>query len=170
MRNISACFILLSILLSSCVQSQPVITTFILIRHAEKDNDGTKDPGLSAEGISRAEDLAKVLGETQIDAIYSTPYKRTTSTVAPLAAAKNLITEHYEAMKGGELDKIFSTHKGGTVVLSGHSNTTPWVANYFTGQEYADFDDADYDNLIIISIVEKGNARATWLNYGKKTP
>ncbi len=170
MKRLTLIIALVSILASGCAQQQPPITTFILVRHAEKANDGSKDPSLSEEGDQRAIELANVLGTTSVDAIYSTPFRRTESTVAPLAAAKSVKVATYQAMKGEEMDKIFNMHRGGTVVLSGHSNTTPWVASYFTGKEYPDFDDADYDNLIVLSIVEKGNAKAVWLNYGRPTP
>lgn len=163
-------FALLSMMLFSCAQTQSTITTIILVRHAEKADDGTKDPGLTEEGQARAAELARVMKETKIDAIYSTPYKRTQNTVQPLANAKGLKLISYEPMKAEEMDKLLAERKGGTIIISGHSNTTPWVANYFLGSEvYADFKDSDYDNVIILSIIEKGNAKATLINYGKST-
>jgi hypothetical protein len=44
------------------------------------------------------------------------------------------------------------------------------VANYFLGAEtYPDFKDSDYDNIMVLSVIEKGNAIVTWLNYGVAT-
>lgn len=166
MKKIFLACSLLSLLLVGCAQPQ-TITTFILVRHAEKADDGTKDPSLTADGAIRANELARVLSDAKIDAIYSTAYKRTRETVEPTAKAKGLSILAYESMKGDEMDRIFNAHKGGTVLISGHSNTTPWVVNYFLGKEtYPDFEDSDYDNIIVLSIVEKGNAKVTWLNYG----
>lgn len=154
-------------LLSGCEQPQNEITTLILMRHAEKDNDGTKDPGLTEEGRSRAQELVKILGDTKIDAIYSTAYKRTNATVEALAISKALSVVSYDPMNGAEMDKILQKFNGGTVILCGHSNTTPWVANYFLGrEELTDFKDSDYDNLILLSVVAKGNAKLTWFTYG----
>ncbi|MEQ8425205.1 MAG: phosphoglycerate mutase family protein [Cyclobacteriaceae bacterium] len=160
--------------LVSCTQPQKTepqnVTTFILVRHAEKADDGTNDPGLTDEGTARANALTQLLGSTKVDAIYSTPFKRTTETVEPLAKEKNLTIQNYSPMKGEEMDKMLSDNKGGTIVISGHSNTTPWVANYFSGEnKISDFKDSDYDNILIVSIVEKGNAKVTWINYGKPT-
>lgn len=163
-------FALLSMMMFSCAQTQNTITTFILVRHAEKADDGTKDPGLTEEGQARAAELVRMLQETKIDAIYSTPYKRTQNTVQPLANTKGQKLISYEPMKAEVMDKILAEQKGGTVIISGHSNTTPWVANYFLGSEvYADFKDSDYDNMIILTIIEKGISKATLINYGKPT-
>lgn len=171
MKRIALSFVLLYLAFSCSTQSQNTITTFILVRHAEKADDGTKNPDLTEAGGQRASELARVLDDVKIDAIYSTAYQRTQNTVKPLAETKKRKIISYNAMKADEMDKILEAHKGGTVVIAGHSNTTPWVANYFLGREtYSDFKDADYDNIIILSIIEKGNARATLLNYGKPTP
>lgn len=175
MRKTILASVLLSVLFVGCTQpphqqEPPTITTFILVRHAEKADDGTKDPPLTDDGAIRANDLVKLLHETKIDAIYSTPYKRTQETVTPIAVAKGLSVLSYEPMKGEEMDSLLNTHAGGTVLISGHSNTTPWVANYFLGAEsFPDFNDSDYDNIMVLSIVEKGNAKVTWLNYGTTT-
>jgi len=141
-------------------------TTFILVRHAEKVTDGSKDSELSDAGKARALLLAKLLKEVKVDAIYSTDFKRTQSTVAPLAMSKGLTIMSYDAMKGEVIDQMASKFPGGTLVVCGHSNTTPWTANYLLGKEqYKDFDDGDYDNVLIIDVIEKGRAKVTWLTY-----
>ncbi|HRK55295.1 MAG TPA: phosphoglycerate mutase family protein [Cyclobacteriaceae bacterium] len=172
MKKTILVFALFSVIFIGCTNTPTpqTITTFILVRHAEKADDGTKDPPLTPDGKIRADELAKVLKETNLDAIYSTAFKRTQETVAPTANSKSLSVLAYEAMKGDEMDRILKTHKGGTVLISGHSNTTPWVANYFLGNEaYPDFIDSDFDNILIVSILEKGNASVTWMSYGMPT-
>ena len=52
--------------------AQQTITTFILTRHAEKGDDGTKDPDLTQAGNERAQSLVRLLKNTKVDAIYST--------------------------------------------------------------------------------------------------
>ncbi|CAN5346128.1 hypothetical protein BH09BAC3_BH09BAC3_08200 [soil metagenome] len=147
---------------------QQQITTLILLRHAEKGNDGSTDPDLSEVGKVRAESLVKLFNKTKIDAIYSTSYKRTKGTVALLAKAKSLTIEGYNPSKMEDIDAILQKYKGGTVVVVGHSNTTPAVANYLTGRkdEYPAFDDSEYGNMLIVSIVEKGrDVKVVWLSY-----
>jgi 2,3-bisphosphoglycerate-dependent phosphoglycerate mutase len=157
--------IALAISVQSFAQSQ--ITTFILVRHAERGEDGTKDPDISEEGKKRASRLAEMLSKTSIAAIYSTAYKRTRNTVAPLAGAKGLEVLHYEPLKGEAIDKMLQDHAGQTVVISGHSNTIPWTANYLTGNnELKDFADNDYTNFLVVSVLKKGTStNVTWLTY-----
>lgn len=174
MKKLTLPLIIGCVLLVGCSQPQKTVpqkmTTLILVRHAEKVDDGTKDPGLTEDGVDRANALVDMFGATKIDAIYSTPLKRTQGTVEPLSKLKGLSIQDYKPMNGEDMDKILEDHNGGTVFISGHSNTTPWVANYFLGtQELSDFADSDYDNLIILSVLEKGNAKLAWLTYGKKT-
>jgi 2,3-bisphosphoglycerate-dependent phosphoglycerate mutase len=147
--------------------AQNSITTFILLRHAEKATDGTKDPDLTEVGKKRAKSLGKLLASTKIDAIYSTNFKRTQNTVAPLAQAHSISILNYDGAKMEEIDAMLAKFNGGTIVLSGHSNTTPAIVNYLTShkEEFKTFDDADYGNLIIVSVVRKGEAKVTWLRY-----
>lgn len=147
--------------------SQKKITTFILLRHAEKGSDDPKDPELKPEGVERANRVVKMLGKTSVDAIYSTTFKRTRNTVAPLAKEKGLEVLTYEAFKVQEIEKMLEKHAGGTVVISGHSNNIPWIANLLIGkEELKDYDDGDYGNILIVSVVEKGKvAKVTWLSY-----
>ena len=73
-----------------CVsQDVPAQTkTIILVRHAEKADATSQDPELSAEGKLRADRLVKVGGKYKPGAFYSTNFKRTRDTLAPLAAKR----------------------------------------------------------------------------------
>lgn len=142
-------------------------TTFLLVRHAEKDNDGTEDPGLKTEGIARVSRLSKLLEQTQIDAFYSTNFKRTRQTVEPLASERTLPVQLYESFSVNEIEKMLSRHKGGTILICGHTDNIPWTANLLTGmQEYKDYEDSEYGILLIVSVVEKGTAaKVTRLDF-----
>jgi 2,3-bisphosphoglycerate-dependent phosphoglycerate mutase len=118
-------------------------TTFILVRHAEKEATGT-DPGLTKEGEERAESLVKLLEKQNIDAIYSTNFNRTKNTIKPLAESKGLEVQLYE--KQPDITRL-----KGTVVICGHSNTIPALANLLIGKEqFETFDDKDFGNILII--------------------
>src|SRR5882762_5377478 len=99
-------FLLFAFLLSLSSFSQKPITTIILVRHAEKGDDGTKDPELTDAGKQRAESLAKLLSKAKVDAIYSTAFKRTQNTVTPLAQQKGLTIETYNPSKLEEIDAL----------------------------------------------------------------
>lgn len=124
-------------------------TTFILVRHAEKEANGAdpKDPNLTSEGEARAMALVKLLEMQDIDAIYSTNFNRTRNTVKPLAESKKLEVQTYD--KQPDIEKLKS--KGGTIVICGHSNTIPALANLLIGKDqFKAFDDNDFGNILII--------------------
>jgi broad specificity phosphatase PhoE len=162
-------FIILFVVFSTAVVAQEkAITTFILVRHAEKDlTQSTNDPDLSAEGKSRATRLGEIFKKADIAALYSTPYKRTQQTLEPLAKLLSLSVVSYQAMVKEDIDLMIQKHAGKTVLLSGHSNTIPHVINYLIGEEkYKPFTDDDYGNIVIVSFVERGkNAKVMWLRY-----
>ena len=147
--------------------AQEQLTTFILVRHGEKADDGSKDPDLSEEGRARAIHLAEMLSKTSIQAIYSTSFKRARNTVSPLAQAKSLEVLSYEPLKADPLDKMLKDHAGGTVVISGHSNTVPWTVNYLIGKDQLkNFADDDYKNFLVVTVLKKGSVtNITWLTY-----
>ena len=74
-------FVLLIIFAATTFQlsAQNEVTTFILVRHAEKGKDDPRDPNLNEEGIKRAQALNTLLAQADVAALYSSPYKRTKS-------------------------------------------------------------------------------------------
>lgn len=159
----------LSFAFQACGQKENEFTTFILVRHAEKATDGTDNPGLTEGGNQRAVALARMLNETKVDAVYSTKFKRTMNTAGPLCEEKKLTIQNYNAFKGEEIEKMLTDLKGQTIVMIGHSNSIPWTANYLLGKEvYPNFEDSDYDNVMVLTVLERGRANVTWLNYGSK--
>jgi len=104
-------FVLLVVINNVAFTQEKAITTFILIRHAEKDlTQSTNDPDLSTEGKSHAARLVGVLMKTDIQAIYSTPFRRTQQTVEPLATAKAVQVIAYQANKTDEIDNMLKQH------------------------------------------------------------
>lgn len=152
---------------TALAQESP-ITTFILVRHAEKNlNQSAHDPDLSAIGKERAAKLAEMLKQTQIDAVYSTEFIRTRQTVERIAQLRSLPVVSYQATVKEDLDIMLQKHKGQTIVVSGHSNTIPHVINYLIGEEkYKPFSDDEYGNIIVVSLTERGkNTKVVWLKY-----
>ena len=142
-------------------------TTFILVRHAEKVADGTKNPALTEAGIMRANKLLELFESADISAIYSTDFDRTQMTVAPLATAMdmNILSYGWNDPKG-LLSELLSKHSGGTIVISGHSNTTPVLANLLLGkQRLEQFDDADHSNILVVTTSELGKGKLLHLRF-----
>lgn len=160
---------ILILFLSFVVQakSQTTITTFIIVRHAEKGSDGSDDPDLKPEGLERAKKLASLLTNTKVDAVFSTRYKRTKNTVVPTASEKKLEVQIYDAVKADFIDGLLSRYAGQTILVGGHSNTVPQLVNLLMGtDEYKTFPDSEYGNLFIVSVVEREkSAKVTILHY-----
>jgi phosphohistidine phosphatase SixA len=165
MKRLLFLFLLTTHIVLSQTPDNAKPTTFILIRHAEKGLDGTNDPPLSDEGSKRASRLLETLKNTSVTAIYSSNYKRTKNTVVPLAQAKGLEIKIYEPMKEDEIKQIINNNKGGTVVICGHSNTTPWTSNFLTGEKMENFNDSEYGTILIVTFWEFGRTSLTRLNY-----
>lgn len=165
MKKIFLLLVLGFITLSSAV-AQESLTTFILVRHAEKGTNDPRNPDLSEVGKARAEKLKTVLAATEIAAIYSTPYKRTEQTVAPIAEQLGLNVQGYSPSNMDLVVDVLKAHKGKTVLVSGHSNTTPVVANYLLGAEKFEWlKEDEYDKIFIVTISDIGKGTVNVLSY-----
>ncbi len=127
-------------------------TTYYLVRHAEKQSDGTHDPALTEAGVARAQKIAKVLKGVKLNAIYSTDYKRTRSTAAPVAAQTGLEVVLYDPRQGAFETFIASLKElEGNILVVGHSNTTPVVAGVLSGQTLPELHEHQYDHMYIVT-------------------
>lgn len=132
--------------------------TVILLRHAEKDKaeeESSLDPNLSAEGRARAERLAGVIGGYEPEAIFSSAFKRTRNTVAPLASRgeMRMMAQYYDHRNLKEIADLVMQGKYRRVVIVGHNSTTPALANLLIGQEkYKALGEDEYDKIWIVKI------------------
>lgn len=129
------------------------ITTYYLIRHAEKDRSdkSVKNPHLTNKGLTRAKNWANTLKHVPFNAVYSTDYFRTLETAQPLAENKELKIIIYNP-RSLDIKKFKKETKGKTVLIVGHSNTTPMLVNMLLGKKkYNYIDDANNSNLYIVS-------------------
>ncbi len=133
-------------------------TTIYLIRHAEKQDD-TKNTDLSAEGFERAENWKKYFEDIKIDAFYSSGFQRARHTCQPMAFSRDKSISIYKNHLM-DLKKILQKHKGGTVLIVGHSNRIPTFINNLLGEEkYPEILEPEFGNLYIIK--EIGNEIST---------
>ncbi len=143
--------------LASCAQApseEQITTTYFFIRHAEKDlsDPSNKNPTLTEEGKTRAQEWAKSLTETKVDLVFSTNYDRTLQTAEPIAKSQGIEVSLYDPRKLNDSDFQQKT-KGKTSVVVGHSNTTPSFVNKIIGKEkYSSLDEKNYSTLYIIKV------------------
>ncbi|WP_432411269.1 SixA phosphatase family protein [Rasiella sp. SM2506] len=135
---------------------ESTLTTYYLIRHAEKDRNIADNPGLMAIGKERATHWANFFKDIPLEAVYSTDYNRTKETAAPIAKNKSLTVLLYNP------DKLYDTEfqeatKGKNVLIVGHSNTTPSLVNTILGEnKYPPISDTENAMLYKVVVSEKG--------------
>jgi phosphohistidine phosphatase SixA len=138
-------------------------TTVIVVRHAERADDGsTRDPQLSEAGERRAAALAAALADAGVGAILVTQYQRTAATAAPLAerlavpmevvATGNATDAHIEALHAAVLER----RGAGVVLVVGHSNTVPALVRRLSGRPVPDLRDDEYGDMYVILLPAPG--------------
>jgi broad specificity phosphatase PhoE len=148
-------------------------TTIIFVRHAEKEASPAHDPGLSPAGQQRVAELTRQLVDADVvagvDAIYSTPYRRTQETAKPIADALDLPVNTYDAEDVEPiLEHILKQHKGKIILVVAHSNTLPvLIANLGASKKVPPIAEDEYDNIYIISIPWFGKTKTIRLRFGE---
>ena len=138
------------------INEEPIVSTFYLIRHAEKDRSdlSNPDPELNQKGLDRAIRWAEVFDPIPLDAIYSTNYERTTMTAAPTSVKKNIDITFYDP-QNLTIEAFKSQNEGSNVLVVGHSNTTPDFVNKLLGeQKFAAMNDDDNSSLFIVRFID----------------
>lgn len=147
-------------------------TTVVTVRHAEKQT-GVSDPGLTPAGQQRARALRDHLASVDIVAVYSTSYRRTRATAAPLARELGVPIETYGSAQEIAA-RVRAQHQGEAVLVVGHSNTIGSIIDAFGADRPAavsgTIPENDYDNMVTIIINGRGNAGAVHTTYGAASP
>ncbi len=139
--------------------------TLYLVRHAEKQADGSRDPELTEAGTLRAENLAGWFEDKDIRNIWSSDYKRTRDTAKPTLSRLDLKLKIYDPRDLPALSESLLSNQNNALIV-GHSNTTPELARLLCDCEIEDMDDSEYDRLIVVSIVD-GKPHANILRQQK---
>jgi phosphohistidine phosphatase SixA len=150
------------------VIDQPPVT-LILVRHAEKQivPPENKDPDLGPAGMARAQELARMFGDSGITAIYATQYKRTQQTVKPLAEKLGITITQIEAKQTPDLVKQIRARGAGQVIfIAGHNNTVPEIIAAMGGPQLPIIPETEYDNLYILTVQSDGSAKLLKMKYG----
>ncbi|HEV7380748.1 MAG TPA: histidine phosphatase family protein [Dyadobacter sp.] len=137
-------------MVSKPLWAQDLPVRIFLMRHAEKAVDDTKDPALSEKGKQMASRLDSLLRETKIDAVFSTPYKRTKMTASAVAMRNAVPILDYDPSKVKLLlDQIDKKHLENVVVI-GHGNTVPdFVNTLFPNAKMSLMEESDYGRLFV---------------------
>lgn len=158
-------------MVSGLAVAQDEVTKIFIVRHAEKQ--AGNDPLLTAEGNTRAGDLARVLQFEGVQKIYVTKTRRAKNTADSLRILMNIGTVQYDS--DTLCDKLISTIMenrdfGKTILIIGHSNTIPQIIRKFgvTDFPYGDLPDSEFDNLFVITY-KREKAKLKKTKYGVKS-
>ena len=132
------------------VEDDGTETVVYLVRHAEKEPGD--DPALTAEGRDRAAALAEILAGEGVDRILSSDTRRTRETAAPLAERLGLDVEIYDPHDLAELVTRLREASGETLLVVGHSNTTPEAVRLLGGDPVSPMPDDEYDRLYRVEL------------------
>jgi len=165
---------LASALLLSLAASAAAQQTIFVVRHAERTDGGAtgapgmvspaNDPPLSAAGKARAARLASMLRSAGIAHVFTTEYKRTRETAAPLAGQLKL-TPVMAAAKDPEPLVARVRQVKGNVLIVGHSNTVPDLLKRLGVKDAVTIGDDEYDNLFIVVRPAAGDPTLIKLRY-----
>ena len=145
-------------------------TTVVLVRHAEKELSTIDNPPLAPEGELRAERLAQMFGRIsgvgRLQAIYVSDTRRAQMTAGPLAARLRLEPIVLPGADVGALaQRAVRDHRGGALLIVGHSNTIPQVVKRISGVDVGPIADDEFDGIYVVSVPTLGKASVLRLEY-----
>lgn len=154
------------------ISAQDGVTTVIVVRHAEKAGP-TGDVPLSEAGHRRAALLSRMTDALEVSGLISTPFLRTQQTLTPLSLRTGVDIElvtpgpaGVEAHAEDIVALIKREHRGGVVVVAGHSNTVPAIVNALGAGPAPELTDEDYDDIFLVKVFPDDTAMLLHLKYG----
>ena len=133
------------------VSAQPVV---VIVRHAEKATNGGNDPELSSAGRARADALARILKDSGITAIFTSEFKRTQETAAPIATSIGITATVVPAKDTAAL--VAKLHQlNGNALVVGHGDTISNIVKALGINSPVNIPDEDYSELLIVTLGDK---------------
>jgi len=135
----------------SIASAQPVV---VIVRHAEKATNGGNDPELSSAGRARADALVRILKDSGITAIFTSEFKRTQETAAPIATSIGITATVVPAKDTAALVAKLRQLNGNALVV-GHGDTIPNIVKALGINSLINIPDEDYSELLIVTLGDK---------------
>jgi phosphohistidine phosphatase SixA len=152
--------------------------TVYLVRHAERADEPRQDPPLTERGTARAQELARILGNANIKAIFTSQFARTKLTAEPLAKQANVAVtsislsvnpsnpRQISEQSTAEVTNKILERAGESVLVVGHSNSIPDVIKMLGGDITPTIDEKKFDDLFVVTVYAKGKAKVAHMKYG----
>jgi hypothetical protein len=110
-----------------------------------------------------------VLADVPISIAYTTRYRRSAQTVAPLCEARGVQTWAVEPAAGLDLASRLRKRMGQTVLVCGDSYTIPALMKDLGVKEKVAIGDDEYDRLFVVTLDSDG-VRLLSLRYAVEPP
>jgi len=139
--------------------------TIFVVRHAERT--GEPDPPLNAEGVRRAQSLARILKDANIRNFYASDTLRAQQTAEPTAKAAG---QRVQVISQKDFEGLVRSARaaaaaGNNTLIVGHSNTVPDIVKALSGVELPPIQSTEHDRLILITLHPAGGASVVTLRY-----
>ena len=162
-------FLILGTLMPSALlaQTEPAnaTTTFLVVRHAERDGNLDK---LTKNGEQRSQVLASLGKTLNVQVIYSTDTERTKGTAKPLATSADTTIRSYKQPSKDWIASLKQNHAGQVVLIVGHSNTAGVIAGLLANEKPFEIAHDEYDALFLVQISNSAT-QSMRLRYGSSS-
>ncbi|ABV86169.1 histidine phosphatase family protein [Shewanella pealeana] len=144
----------------------------VLVRHAEKIEEGSRNPILTEAGQQRALALSEALKPLELSQLIASNYQRTQLTLDPIASQRKLPVIIADTQFGTEAHVAsvvtLVNQTSGNSLIAGHSNTVPLIIKALGGPIIPAIDEAQYGTLYLLSIAKSGEITLTQSHFGKR--
>jgi len=171
----SRCFALLIAIASlGCAAAQAHPSLVIVVRHAERATEPKDDPGLSAEGVQRAQALADRLAEANVTSIITTELRRTWETALPTARnfgiEPRVVATRRDDVPAHVREVVAAVRRlRGVVLVVGHSNTVAGIVAGLSDARPIELCDTSFSNIFVVDPQPAGRA-VLQFKYGREDP
>lgn len=157
--------ILSGLVLITCMWSSSAwaFQTIFLVRHAEKV-DESSNPVLNAQGQKRAQDLARLLRDANIQRVFVTEFQRTEMTAKPLADLMQVNLTPYKAKESLNLGMQLQRVDGNVLVVA-HSNTLLSILKGLGIEDVKPVADDEFDRLVLVTVHPNARPNVITLRY-----
>lgn len=166
-----AVLVALAAAVASCERQPKGSTVVLVVRHAEKASDAEDSP-LADAGTQRAQALADAAADAGVAAIYTTQFRRSHETAAPLSQKAGVAVTEAPVNLSNPGDygralarEILEKHAGQTVLVVAHANTVPLIIEGLSGRAGVG-EGSEYQDLFVVTIPPNGPARVLKARYG----
>ena len=142
------------IAVTACVANSAPAEIY-LVRHAEKLKSADKDPALSPCGLAQAQAMARLI-PSPLSTIYHSGYQRTQQTAQQVALTQS--QAQLQPYNASDLPALAAKiqQQDNTVLVVGHSNTTPEIIHLLSGLPGPQITEQDYGVLYQLKQSEQG--------------